>query len=136
MDQDVVFLDAPHHVAVVECEVLEAGIRRFDEDRGLPSGRAQRSVDAEHLVPYCVTVAEGGQHLVHPRTPGSWGTHPRRSPSMTAPDGMPASTDSAAGREARRRASHPGSGAMGGGAVSRSRRWNISRYLRSITGQA
>ena len=54
---------------------------------------------------------------------------------MAGPDGRFATTSTAAGAVSRRRANHPGNGSMELRADSDISRSNMSKYLRSITGQ-
>ena len=128
MQQQVVGVARVHQLAVVAREILEPRVRRLDEDLRLVAGRAQHALDAEHLVADGVAVPERGEHLVDGRA-----RH-----ASTAPAGTPAATSAAGGSVRRRRAKNPGSGSIGARGVSRSRssRSSMSRYFRSMTGQA
>ena len=113
-------------LAIVARLRLEAVIGGLDEDLRLVAGAAQHALDAEHFVADGVAVAERGEHLVDP-------DHPRLP---AGPFGSFARTSCAAGRSWRRRSNQPGSGSALGAAASFFSRSNISRYLRSITGQS
>ena len=88
MEQQVVGTARVQQIAIVVGQILEPRVGRLDEDLRIVAGRAQDALDAEHLVPDGVAVAERRQHLVD-------GTKAHR---RTAPGGTPASTSAAAGR--------------------------------------
>ena len=113
-------------LVVVARQRLETMIGRVDEDLGLVASLAQHTLDTEYFVPDGIPVAERREHLVD-------ADHARSLVS-----GSPASTWLAGGRSRRRRASHPGSGAIVRAAAGDSfdSRSNISKYLRSITGHS
>src|SRR5690606_2663701 len=127
VDQQVVGMARVEQIAVVVRQILEPRVRGLDEDLGLVAGGAQHALDAQHLVPDGIAVAERGEHLVN-------GANRHR---VTGPEGMRARTSAAGGSVRRLRAKNPGSGSRASAVRgSRASRSNVSRYLRSITGHA
>src|SRR6185436_16736849 len=126
MQQQVLGVAGVDQLAVVAGQRFDALVGGLDENIRLVAGAAQHPLDPENFVADRVSVAERGENLVDPPQ--------ARLP--TGPFGRPASTASAGGRFCRRRSNHPGSGSADRGAGSFLSRSNISRYLRSITGQS
>jgi len=74
VDQDVVWRDPADHIAVVERQVLESGIRGLHEDGRVVSGCRKRALNPEYFVTDRVAIAERGEHLMNARTrPGGSG---------------------------------------------------------------
>ena len=126
VQQQVVGMAEVHQLAVVARLRLEPVIGRLDEDLRLVSGAAQHALNPQHFVADGVAVPQRREHLVDP-------DHPRLP---AGPFGSFARTSWAAGRSCRRRSNQPGSGSAAGAGASFFSRSNISRYLRSMTGQS
>src|SRR3954470_5607176 len=119
MDEDVFRTDRADHVAVIGREVLEPGIRRFDEDLGRTAGGAQRPLDPHDLVADGISVPERGEDLVDAAAAHADLEYPPRdgasagaSTATAGPAGGRARLSCAGGRFRRRRANQPGSGSI------------------------
>ena len=129
MNEEVVWTDEVrvHHLLVVDRQIFQPRIGRLHDDLGFVAGGAQRAADAKHFVADGVAVAERGEDLMDARFHGY---------RNTGPFGAAFTASAAGGRLAARRANQPGSGSMAVFAGSFFSRSNISRYFRSMTGQA
>ena len=129
MNEEIVRADEVRvdHFLVIDRQIFQPRVRCFHDDLGLVAGGAKRAADAEHLVADGVAVAERGEDLMDARL------HGYRS---TGPFGAAFTASAAGGRLLARRANQPGSGSIAVLAGSFFKRSNISRYFRSITGQA
>ena len=65
VEQEVPGIAEVHQLTVVARQRLEARIGRLDEDLRFVAGRAQHTLDAEHLVADRVAVPERREHLVN-----------------------------------------------------------------------
>ena len=126
VEQQVVAMAEIHELAIVVRLRLEAMVGGFDEDLGLVSGTAEHALNAQHFVADRVAVPERREHLVDAD----------QFCLPAGPVGSFAITSSAGGRSCRRRSNHPGSGSAAAAGDSFFKRSNMSRYLRSMTGQS
>ncbi len=89
VDQQIVVADLPHHVPVINGEIFEPRVCRFDDDLGLEAGGEKGPANAQHLVADGVAVSKRRQNLVHARpaiisTPAP--PAPRRRPPSRGAD--------------------------------------------------
>ena len=129
MEQQIARTAGVEEIAIVVGQILEPGIGGLDEDFRIVARRAEDALNAQHLVADGIAIAEGRQDLVH---------RPPERHRRTAPAGTLSRTSVAAGSVRARLAKKPGSGVITGCSAfgSRPRRSNVSRYVRSMTGQA
>src|SRR5256712_712655 len=145
MQEQVVAIADVDELAIVARQRFQPIVSGLDEDLGLVPGRSQDSLNPEHLVTDRISVSQRREDLVdldqarlRPCPEPVEGALGAASAAfgVAGPVGSCASTSSAAGRSCRRRSNQPGSGSrtfVGASFFSRS---NMSRYLRSMTGQS